>query len=435
MLNSVITVSQLEQFSKFIETTFGIFFSNEKNSDLVKIVHNINKELGYEDESSLIEHFITDTLTDSELELLATYLTIGETYFFREIAAFRAFENELLPLLMKKKADKENSIKIWCAGCSSGEEPYTIAMILDGKKNLVKDWKIEIFATDLNVNFLKKAENGLYTKWSFRDLPENLTVKYFTKHNENSFEINPEIKKMIDFSQLNLMLENPTSLSNKFSNIDIVFCRNVLMYFSPENINKTVEKFYQSLDLDGWLIVSQTELSQEYFNNYTAVYYPDAVIYKKQERAEKIAIKPSTYKKQFKKNVTKTSFEQATIAANQGDLYGAEQYCLEALKTDEFNAHFLFLLATILKEKGNLDESVSILRKVIFSDSSHVLAYYNLGNIALTKEQNKEADKQFKLALFYLNSLESDKILDDSGEMHVGKLIQLIESQIEKLLK
>lgn len=433
MLDSTATINQLEQFSRFIETTFGILFSIDKRRDLLKIVREINKELGYDDEASLIEHFVKDTLVDSELELLAEFITIGETYFFREIAALKAFENEILTLIMKNKFNKKRHIKIWCAGCASGEEAYTIAMILDGNKSLLKDWKIEILATDINMKFLQKAETGLYTKWSFRDLPKYLTGKYFTQHNENSFEIIPEIKRMVDFSQLNLILEKSILQSDKFSNIDIVFCRNVLMYFSPENIGKTVEKFYQSLTYDGWLAVSQTELSQEYFNNFRAIYFHNAVIYKKLISAEKTTIKPLSNKKHNQKKVSNTNFEQATISANQGDLNGAEKYCLEALKTDGFNSHFLFLLATILKEKGNLDESVTAFRKVVFSDKSHVLAYYNLGNIALTKRQNKEADKQFKLALYYLNNLDPDKILDDSGEMHAGKLIQLIESQIEKI--
>jgi len=461
VLNSTITVEELQQFSRLIETNFGLYFSDEKQKYLVKVVEIIAQKLGYADISTLIEHLATESLTQRELDLLATSLTVGETYFFREQAALTAFEKEILPQIIKNKTNNTKNIKIWCAGCASGEEPYTLAMIIDQNQQLLKDWKIEILATDVNQDFLKKADIGLYTHWSFRDVPEHLTAKYFTKHDENSYEIDSAIKQMISFSCFNLMDGDYSLLLDNLSGMDIIFCRNVLMYFAPEIIDRTVNKFYQTLNSDGWLIVSQTELSQDYFADFTSISHADAVVYHKENNnVQPVAIpvvlaKIPIIKTQIKtaakhqellfvnkelfaekphpqKIVLKTNFEQAAIAADQGDLSGAENHCLEALKNDELNPHLLFLLATILKENGKLDEAVAVLRKVIFSDSEHILAYYNLGNIALNRGQNKEADKQFKSALTYLSYLEPGVIIADSGEMHADKLMQLIESQLEK---
>ena len=169
----------------------------------------------------------------NQIEILASYLTIGETYFFREKQTFEILEERILADLIKTRRQNERRLRIWSAGCCTGEEPYSIAMLLSKMLPDLKDWNISILATDINPRFLHKASEGVYSKWSFRDCPQGVKERYFRKAKEDRLEILPDIKKMVTFSYLNLVEDSYPSLSNCTNAMDVIFCRNVLMYFAP----------------------------------------------------------------------------------------------------------------------------------------------------------------------------------------------------------
>ena len=165
---------------------------------------------------------------------MASYLTIGETYFFRVEPDFNALENHILPELIHLRKDTGKYLRIWSAASSTGEEPYSLAILVRKLIPDIKDWNITILATDINTRSLAKAEKGIYGNWSFRNNPEWLKKIYFTPLLDERYQINRNIKDMVSFFYLNLARDTYPSLLNNTNGMDIIFCRNVLMYFTPE---------------------------------------------------------------------------------------------------------------------------------------------------------------------------------------------------------
>jgi len=194
-------------------------------------------------------------------ETLAAALTVGETYFFRDPQVFRSIEYTLLPAILSRRRESGRHLRIWSAGCSTGEEAYTLAILLSRIIPDIEHWSITLLATDINPHALKKAETGIYGEWSFRGLPVPARERYFRRPGEGKYEVRSEIKEMVTFSFLNLVEDDYPSLLTNTNAMDLILCRNVLMYFTRDAILATMEKLRRSMVPDGRLIVSATETS------------------------------------------------------------------------------------------------------------------------------------------------------------------------------
>ncbi len=498
-MRRILSESLLEQFSRFVESNMGLSFPKEKWNDLDRGVQYACKEFGCDNEETFAENMMTSPLTKRLIEILAGSLTVGETYFFREKIVFEAFEYQILPELIRLRRGTDQHLRIWSAGCSSGEEPYTIAVILKKMLADIKDCGLTILATDINPLFLEKAAKGVYTKWSFRDVPEWVIGRYFTNKGENGIEILPDIKKMVTFSYLNLMKDDYPSLMNNTNAMDVIFCRNVLIYFAPENIKKIIQNFRRCLLDGGWLIVSQTELLDEHFPGFEKTNIDGAILYRKAYSEEKkeyvvppaIAM-PRTKQIQVKKTKhipspipleagirneppvlrkkkesppavsaqnlytdAMASYEQgkysdakeilnrllsagrsnakalslmSRICANEGKLDDALQYCREAIDADNLNPGYYYLHSAILKEKGFAKEAMESLKKAVYIDSNFTLAYFAMGNLALSAGNRIEAEKHFNNALLLLKKHRPEETLPESEGMTAGRLIEVIEA-------
>jgi chemotaxis protein methyltransferase CheR len=206
---------------------------------------------------------------------------VGETYFFRDTRSFEILEQTILRELLHARRQTEKRLRIWSVACCTGEEPYSIAMLLDKIVPDLKDWNITILATDINMKFLKKASEGIYNEWSFRDTKPWVKEKYFQKKKDGRFSLMPHIKKMVTFSYLNLAKDPFPSLLNNTNAMDIIFCRNILMYLVPETTKTVVNNLYLSLIDGGWLHVHPSETSQVRFSKFATINFPDAIFYRK----------------------------------------------------------------------------------------------------------------------------------------------------------
>jgi chemotaxis protein methyltransferase CheR len=468
-MRQILSESLLEPFSRFVESNIGLSFPKEKWNDLDRGIQYACKEFGYDNEETFAENMMTSPLTKRQIEILAGSLTVGETYFFREKIVFEAFEYQILPELVLLRRGIEQHLRIWSAGCSSGEEPYTIAVILKRMLADIKDWGLTLLATDINPLSFEKAAKGVYTKWSFRDVPEWVIGKYFTNKGENDLEILPDFKKMVAFSYLNLMKDNYPSLMNNTNAMDVIFCRNVLIYFAPENIKKIIQNFRRCLIDGGWLIVSQTELIDKYFPGFEKTNIDGVILYRKacseEEKAEAgIRNKPVLRKKEEAPPAVSAqnlytdamaSYEQgkysdakeilnrllsagrnnakalslmARICANEGKLDDALQYCREAIDADNLNPGYYYLHSAILKEKGLKKEALESLKKSVYLDSNFALAYFAMGNLALSAGNRIEAEKHFNNTLLLLKKHRPEETLPESEGMTAGKLLEVIEA-------
>ena len=163
-----ISDTTLSELSEFVAARIGLHFPQERWRDLARGLNSAARDFEFADAESCARWLLSATLTKSQLEALAPHLTVGETYFFREGKSLNALTNQILPELIRSRRHSERRLRIWSAGCSTGEEAYTLAILLDRLLSDMKDWQVTILATDINAMSLGKASEGDYSEWSFR---------------------------------------------------------------------------------------------------------------------------------------------------------------------------------------------------------------------------------------------------------------------------
>lgn len=218
-----------------------------------------------------------DREKDAELARVIDIIANHETYFFREMPQLKTFSEEILPeIKQRKEAENSRNLKIWSAGCSTGEEPYTIAMLIL-ESNILNDWNVEIFATDISHNVLQSARRGIYQKHSFRAIDPIYTAKYF-QQDENGYKISDKVKEKISFGYFNLLDSDKSVFIQK---MDIIFCRNVIIYFDLPGKKKAIEMFHSKLNDLGYLLLGHSESLINISTAYTLRHFKNDMVYQK----------------------------------------------------------------------------------------------------------------------------------------------------------
>lgn len=216
-----------------------------------------------------------DKRAEEELSAIMDVLTVNETYFFREQNQLRAFSEEILEEL--KTVNKgRRALKIWSAGCSTGEEPYTIAMLLNEKAGF-NGWDIEIHGSDINQRVLQTARRGVYRKNSFRTTEPYFLSKYFIEE-DGAYRIADTVKKYVNFSYLNLLDPFKTRFLGK---MDVIFCRNVLIYFDNVSRRRVIDNFYDRLVDGGYLLLGHAESLINTSTAFTLKHLKNDMVYQK----------------------------------------------------------------------------------------------------------------------------------------------------------
>jgi chemotaxis protein methyltransferase CheR len=231
----------------------GIWFNDSSKYLLQKRLSPRARELNFDSFQKYFYFLQYDPRADAEFDQIFDLVTTNETYFFREPAQLQAFIEEVIPDVLSRKSVKK--IRIWSAGCSSGEEPYSIAMLLDDA-GWYEHAAFEIFASDINQQVLSKARKGQYRENAFRATEPKLRAKYFTRQDDNSWRVNDDVRNRVSFGRLNLYDEARVSL---LGHLDIVFCRNVIIYFDDASKKVVVNNFYNRLVDGGYLLLGHSE--------------------------------------------------------------------------------------------------------------------------------------------------------------------------------
>lgn len=274
-----------EHFVKFrdlIRTKSGIFFADRKRADLKA---GVLKAFHYSDEKNLaqyFDHLYNEKSNSPSFKLLVSFLTIGETYFFRH---FDVIERVVLPNLIKSH-QHDKTLRIWSAGCSTGEEPFTVAMVLNQLLPDIREWSISIIGTDINVNSLQYAKDAVYRPWSLRSINDYYKNNYFTKK-DGLYYLDERARSLVKYDYLNLVDDAYPSAETSTRDLDLIFCRNVTIYFEMETTIKAVHKFYDCLKEKGYLAVGHAEPSSLIYDAYVSEIYPDAVIYRRDTTLKK----------------------------------------------------------------------------------------------------------------------------------------------------
>lgn len=225
-----------------------------------------------------LAHLTVRANREAELRSLLNEITIGETYMFRSPAQLEALRNVILPELMKSKtAMGFKRLRFWSAGCSTGEEPYTIAMfLLEESAKLLAGWTFDILATDLNDHSLAAAKAGIYGEYSLRSTSDALRKKYFKPYDEKRLQVSEQLKSLIRFERVNL---NDDSKMIFIKGLDIVFCCNVLIYFDLNSKRRVMQHFYSNLLSGGYLFLGHAESLYQVDDRFRLLHFPGAIGY------------------------------------------------------------------------------------------------------------------------------------------------------------
>jgi len=484
----------LSRISDRIAQTMGLHFPPERWSDLQRGLARAAVELGFADEAACAQWLVSATPTKAQWQVIAGELTIGETYFFRDRMTFDVVANRVLPELVQQRRNTERRLRLWSAACCTGEEAYSLAILLSQVIPDIKDWHVTILATDINERFLRKAAAGVYSEWSFRDTPPEFKARYFERTPDGRYAILPEIKQRVTFAQMNLVEDVFPSLTTDTNAMDIVFCRNVLMYFTHPQLRKVIGNLRRSLLEGGWLAVSPSEVSQQWFASFKTESFPGVFLYRKGgglepsvpawtppafepppyfaprpavevplpstppepppavPAASSVELEPPPpraevaarlYEEGYFAEAADTllyaqpppsgALEFSLLAralANQGQLSEARAWCDRWLAADKLDASAHYLRAVILQELGEHDAAGQALQRAVYLRPEQVLAHFALGNLARSTGSSTEAGRHFRNALRLLKSQPPDEPLPESDGLTAGRLTEIITSLV-----
>ena len=440
-MRHTISESSLSMLNEFISANMGLLFPKNRWPDLKRGIMSAIRDFNHKDPESCIHWLTSSPLTKSQIETLASHLTVGETYFFRDKNIFNALEMHILPKLIHARRKTGKRLRLWSAGCATGEEPYSLAILLSKMIPDLSDWNITILATDINPRFLKKASDGVYTKWSFRGTPEWVKDRYFRKTKDGHYRIDPMIRKMVSFSYLNLMDNCYPSMTNNTNAMNVIFCRNVLMYFSPEYTRQIVNRMYRSHVEGGWMVVSPGEISHQYYSQFNTVHLNEAILYRKDGRqapseknfkvkprfpiqetlldnqryfqqeilfpeqtdtADEIMPKPPEAPPEPRKSQEpgQPSYRQALKLFERGHYTEVAESLHKLLSRDQSDADAMTLLARTYANKGDLGKAAEWCEKAISTDKLNPSFHYLLSTIMVELGRVEKAVAALKNVLY-----------------------------------
>jgi chemotaxis protein methyltransferase CheR len=407
----------------------------------------------------------------SELKALYDLVTIGETFFFRNEHQFDALRNHAIPAIIEKRTagqDKEaadRTLRIWCAGCSSGEEAYSIAMLLRENLPSFKSWDVSILATDINRRSLTLAQNAAYNSRAVELIPPDYMEKYFKKSGRSHY-LSEEIKRMVKFQYHNLGHDSFSALVSQ--PLDILFCRNVLIYFDFSKMQQIIDQFADVLSPWGFLFLGHAETLWNVSNRFHPVEFPKTFIYQKASEMHAassrpilplpelplsaLCAKPKNENLKLRENAlqatidvdsaekTKVAGEPAITAQEKqntpaedniqtvlsayemNDVPKALKIIEECLSGHSSDPQMLFLKAVILSNSGQYEEGLGCLNDILRKDNLNVAAYYLRGILSSKLNQYESAAQDFKRVIYVDSSLAVVYFHLADIERHLGRV-------------
>lgn len=478
-----IGTEELESFRKLVQNRIGLSIRTEDSESLRKNLLIRMKNLNI---SSPHEYFrLLESETDEskkEWKALILVSTTGESYFFRDKGHFHLLQHTILPELIQRKQNSR-SLRIWSAGCSTGEEPYSVAILLDKLLPDINEWKIDIFGTDINDEYLRKAERGIYSDWSFRLVDKEIQKKYFDRH-PDGWEIHENLKVNVRFTYGNLMEAGFFSKYPEVSDIDLIICRNVFIYFKIEAVAAVISNFTKIMNTEGYLITGHGELHGLDLSGLKQIMSPEAVIYKKTTNGTKQSpatvqtpelpkkktvhtvktvpvtrefpilkiktvphdpvpeleklliqrrytdvIEQGNRSLQVHKGDCRIPFIVAQAYANTGDYENAENFSRKAITANTDFPDPYFLLAQIAEVRAHDEEAKFLLNKVIYLDSAFIAAYCELGALHERHNDHDRALKFRNTAIKLLMSVPADSTVKPYN-IPAGELLASVSSLV-----
>ncbi len=463
---------EFERFRKLINQTSGIFFDRGKR-DLLRLGLTDRAEaVGAETLGDYYERLTSEPERENELRRLLDHLSVQETQFFRNLPQFDALRKYVIPEIVRRKSEGFRSLRFWSAGCSTGQEPYSLAMAVLDVLPDPESWNVQILGTDLCETALAEAERGWYPERRLAGMDRNHRERYF-RQRDGGYMVAEPVKRLVHFARHN-MVTDPLPIS-LFGTCDVVFCRNVIIYFTHETAKYVIEHFFDILNPGGYLFLGHSETLWKMSAKYSLVEMGDAFIYRKSlpraidgrrfipdrrmrdvqlpagletdrrdilERrdARKIEdlVKPAGDKdpgqsRQVAASAAAALVSKARASLDLGDYEKTIELLADAIKRDGDTAESHFLMGLARERRNDLEEATESFRRTIYCDSTHSLAYFHLANTLERLERFKSAIKEYRNAVKALREDPPNRWEIDLDAFDVDSLINLCEWKVENL--
>lgn len=467
--------------SSLVAARLGLAFPPNRTRELEQGLSEAARESGSRSVAAFAERLLAAPVGAAELRRLGRHLTIGETYFFRDAELFRALETQALPRLIRERAGTTRRLRLWSAGCSTGEEAYSLAILLARLLPVQEGWSISIVGSDVNPAAVRVAEAGVYGEWSFRATPDWVRRRYFVAVGRNEVQVAPWLRERVRFTVHNLA-EDPYPAGGPGA-VDLVLCRNVLMYFAPGQARRVVQLFGSVLAADGWLVPSPYEASPELFRGLERDRSVDVPMYRLPGRAERPtpprpaapdtepprsgtarrpprraapadarrlpaaprraasgARRPAAPERPVS-GVPRTAptadgaalLRLAKEAADRGSVDRAADLCAAAIASARGDPRARYLLATVELERGSPERAARALSEAIYLDPDFVLAHVALACLRSAEGRRADARRSYAAALALLHARPPHEEVEGSEGLTVLDLITLVDVAMSEL--
>lgn len=440
----------LQAFSARIASDVGLSYPVERWPELTAACDALARDNGLAGAAACMQHWLARPPQRPLIDGLMARLAVGETYFFREPASFEALEQQILPLLIAQRRTGRR-LRLWSAGCATGEEAFTLAIVLQRLLPDLAGWDIGILGTDIHPGFLASATQGIYRDWSFRGVPAAVRRRHFDALGQGRYRIGAELRRLVRFTHLNLADDAGFAL---LPPMDLVLCRHVLMYFDAAQARLAVERLHRTLVDGGWLLVSSAEVGSRPYEGFDAVPFEGMVAYRKAAARPLAGAPPPSAAHTpasalprapqgrtdpaLAANGTSTEAQapalaaQARAHADRGDLPEALRCCEAALALDPCHAGLHYLQALIHEEHGQPDAAMSALRRVIYLDPGFVLARVALGRLCDRQGRAERAERHFSQALRLLERQPAAAPLPGTDDVSAGHLSETLAARLAR---
>lgn len=382
--------------------------------------------------------------SDAEFQALVNELAVGETFFFRYIEQFEALRTVAIPeCLHRNRAHR--TLRIWSAGCATGCEVYTLEILL--KRDFAAEldgWQVTLLGSDLNRAFLDRARSATYSNWAVRGLPEELLHSYFLQ-GQSGWQVRPEYRQWARFDPFNLADGRLPDAARGLAGVDIVLCRNVMIYFDEPTRARLLRGLRGTLVDGGWLVVGHAEAGPEIGALFTPVPVPGATLYRKPEplsqpaepvptaavppfpvTAPPIRRRPRPAAAPPARSSSAPTLEEIEALAENGDRSTALQACMDLVERDRLNAGAHFHLGLLEDELG-VGDPVGAFRRALYLDPEFVLADYHLALAYWRRGKMAQAQRHFRNARDGVAGRDDDEAVAHGRGLTAGDLRRMAE--------
>ena len=460
----------LLRFQHMLKDRTGLHFGQDKQRDLSRRLIGAMQAASVASLEAYNRRLWASALDQAVWADLISRLTVGETYFMRNPAHIAALRTHILPPLIERgRSSGHLVLRLWSAGCATGEEPYSLAIILRELLPDVDNWNIMILATDINRKSLTSAVESIFRERSFRnDTPRGLQERYFEPV-ERGWSLDARVRRMVHFAYLNLVEDSYPAVTSFTAGLDLIVCRNVTIYFDQSTTRQIARRFHAALNDEGWLVVGHSEPLGDIYQGFEALNYPGSVIYRKSSETQSTVerapsgrtpidrsrtlparhpdhmtapvtplppsanngthgqlpaheAEPSTGRITLDDSSAASCYVAGKAFADQMQWRAALEWLERALTLNPLLLEAYFAQGLVYQHEGQDQAALGAFKRVVYIDRTFVLGHFNLGVVYERLGRTKQARRAWSTSHELLQDMAPEEKLSHGDGMTAREL-------------